>query len=64
MDPNAALREMHQNIMDGAFVDARQNAYDLKEWLDRKGFSPIGLGDQNAMMLCEMIIHLVDHIEP
>ena len=42
MDPNATFRELIKAMEDGDSESAVQHAFNLKAWLDEKGFSPCG----------------------
>lgn len=41
MDPDACYYEMYCHMRDGEYVQAREHALNLKDWLDKGGFYPI-----------------------
>lgn len=42
MDPNICFAKMLADYGDGDFESARECAMDLREWLDKGGFYPMG----------------------
>ena len=58
MDPDEAYRDLLYALTRGRIDDARILAGDLREWVDKGGFPPEGLGLEETRVIARFVLGL------
>lgn len=56
MDPNETLSMIVEALDNGDYDDAREHAWNLRSWLNRRGATPIGCNRAKVYRFCGNVI--------